>query len=145
MVNSLALEASPLKTRENSERYGSLRNFSVYLTEHKNFDPFIMYCIMANTFLLGFVWYMQPDSYLGPLEKLNYTFLVIFSIEALLKIVAQGFDYFEDKWNRFDFSIVFLTWIIITLFMFGIGQEVEILGTILRTLRIMRIFRMIQK
>ena len=62
-----------------------------------------------------------------------------------MKIVAQGLDYFKDSWNRFDFLIVFLTWIIIILAWFGIGQDIEMLGTILRTLRICRVFRLINK
>jgi len=52
------MDANPTKRREGSEGYGSLRNCTVFITEHKNFDPFIMFCIMANTLVLGLVWYM---------------------------------------------------------------------------------------
>ena len=47
-----------------------------------------MICIMANTFILGFNWYMQPESYEKPIEIINYTFMAIFTIEAILKIIA---------------------------------------------------------
>ena len=34
------------------------RNWCISLTEHRYFDMFIMICIIANTFVLGFNWYM---------------------------------------------------------------------------------------
>jgi len=39
--------------------YTAVRNFNIVVTEHRYFDTFIMVCIMGNTFVLGFVWYMQ--------------------------------------------------------------------------------------
>ena len=37
--------------------YSALRNFVIRVTEHRAFDQVIMICILANTFVLGFVWY----------------------------------------------------------------------------------------
>ena len=39
--------------------YTAFRNLNIHVTEHRYFDTFIMVCIMGNTFVLGFVWYMQ--------------------------------------------------------------------------------------
>ena len=115
------------------------------MTEHKSFDMFIMLCILGNTFILAFNWYMQPENFLGPIEVVNYTFMIIFTIEAVVKIIAQRTLYFKDSWNLFDFTVVFLTIVILTLNWAGIGKDLEILGTILRTLRIGRVFRLIKK
>ena len=76
---------------------------------------------------------------------MNYTFVVIFTIEAILKITAQGCYYFQDSWNLFDFMIVVLTIVILSLNFVGVGEKLEILGTVLRTLRIGRVFRLIKK
>ncbi|XP_032955552.1 voltage-dependent L-type calcium channel subunit alpha-1S isoform X2 [Rhinolophus ferrumequinum] len=50
---------------------------------------------------------------LGPREKLEYFFLIVFSIEAAMKIIAYGFLFHQDAylrsgWNVLDFIIVFL-------------------------------------
>ena len=48
-----------------------------------------------------------------PQEKLEYFFLVVFSVEAAMKIIAYGFLFHQDAylrsgWNVLDFTIVFL-------------------------------------
>ena len=121
------------------------RNWCIILTEHRFFDLFIMICILANTFILGFNWYMQPESYKDPIEVINYIFMAIFTIEAIVKIIAQKKEYFRDNWNLFDFTVVVGTIIILTLNWVGIGDSISIFGTILRTLRIGRVFRLIKK
>lgn len=40
---------------------------------------------------------------------INYVFAVIFTIEAMIKIIANGSNYFKDNWNKFDFLIVVAT------------------------------------
>ena len=69
-------------------QFSKLRNLMINITEHRNFDTFILICILANTFVLGFNWYMQPQSYKDVLEIFNYTFMIIFTIEAICKIIA---------------------------------------------------------
>lgn len=71
--------------------------------------------------------------------------MTIFTIEAIVKIIAQKLAYFKDNWNIFDFTVVVGTLIILTLNWAGIGDSIAILGTILRTLRIGRVFRLIKK
>ena len=76
---------------------------------------------------------------------INYIFVTIFTIEAIVKIIAQKTDYFRDSWNIFDFTVVVATLIILILNWSGVGKNIEIMGTILRTLRIGRVFRLIKK
>lgn len=54
----LALAIKP-KVKLEVQGNGKIRDTMITLTEHKWFDLFIMVCILANTFVLGFVWYMQ--------------------------------------------------------------------------------------
>ena len=42
-------------------------------------------------------------------ETINYVFLVIFLIEAALKLVSMGTMYYKDPYNVFDFSILSIT------------------------------------
>ena len=109
------------------------------------FDDFIMYCIMANTFVLAFQWYEQPESMKKYIELFNYVFVAIFTLEAVIKIIALRCIYFDDAWNRFDFFIVVSTAIVLVITWSGIGDSIEILFTIIRTLRICRVLRLIKK
>ena len=122
-----------------------VRDYCIYLTDHKNFDNFIMICIMGNTFILGFVWYMQPESFDTPIEIINYFFMLVFTVEAIIKIIAHKTHYFKDAWNKFDFSVVVLTAIILIITWAGVGKDLAIMGTIVRVLRIGRVFRLVKK
>ena len=48
---------------------------------------------------------MSPE-YSFVLDILNYFFTTVFAIEAFLKIIANGWNYFGSNWNRFDFFVV---------------------------------------
>ena len=109
-----------------------------------------MACIFLNTVVLAVKWYMMPESVISVVEILNYIFMVIFTIEAIVKIIAMRSKYFRDGWNIFDFVVVLLTAIILGLSWIGpkFGLEVGNLGvtsTILRSLMISRIFRLVKK
>jgi len=79
------------------------------------------------------------------IEIINYTFAVIFTIEAAIKIIALKKQYFNDSWNIFDFTIVTVTLIFLILkileipIIFGNGAN------ILRIIRIGRVFRLARK
>lgn len=48
------------------------------------------------------------------LHTLDYAILLIFTVEAAIKILAEGNNpgnYFKDPWNLFDFTIVLICWL----------------------------------
>jgi hypothetical protein len=76
---------------------------------------------------------------------LNYSFIVIFGIEIILKVIANGFyigkeAYFKSGWNKIDLFLVIISSIdvIITLVAKNSSQILRLLR-ILRTLRPLRI------
>lgn len=65
--------------------------------------PFVSSFAAVLIFILGFVLDLQ--------EIAEYVFLVVFTIEAILKIIAYGFlfhpgAYLRNGWNILDFVIV---------------------------------------
>ena len=80
------------------------------------------------------------------IEIANYAFTIIFTIEAIIKIIALGFrSYFKNSWNIFDFLVVVVSYIFFICGFFvsaSIGPKV---ATIARAFRIGRIFRIIKK
>ena len=127
-----------------------LRDFCLDIVTHDFFDKFILGCIVLNAIVLASNWYMMPESVTTIVDILNYIFMVIFTLEAIIKITAMRSKYFKDGWNVYDFTVVVLTAVILLLTWLGpyINLEVGNLGvtsTILRTLRIGRVFRLVKK
>lgn len=69
--------------------------------------------ILANTFVLALKWYAMPEEVVTMNEYLNYTFSIIFTGEAIIKLIAMEKNYFKDSWNIFDFIVVVGTWMVI--------------------------------
>ncbi|KAM5301400.1 voltage-dependent L-type calcium channel subunit alpha-1S [Glossophaga mutica] len=93
-----------------------LRKACISIVEWKPFETIILLTIFANCVALAVYLPMPEDDNnalnLG-LEKLEYFFLVVFSVEAAMKIIAYGFLFHQDAylrsgWNALDFIIVFL-------------------------------------
>ena len=89
-------------------------------------------------------WYGQPPKYTEILEWVNFAFSVVYTVEAIIKLLVLRRYYFKDNWNVFDFIIVVASWID-----FILGYlEVVSLGdaiSVFRTFRIARVFRMIKQ
>lgn len=117
------------------------------LVKHVVFEYFIMGCILGNTIVLCISWYGISDQTTHVTEILNYVFMSIFAVEALLKIVALDKHYFSDSWNNFDFIVVCLTLVVLILEnsgITGIGKQASILRS-LRILRVLRIFKNLKR
>ena len=71
--------------------------------------------------------------------------MIIFTVEAVIKIIALRKAYFSDSWNIFDFIIVVLTLLILILEVLGITVGFGSGATILRALRIGRILRLLKR
>ena len=70
-----------------------------------------MLCIILNTVVLALSWYDQSSEMKFVLDIFNYIFAGIFTIEAIIKLIAFGKRYFKDGWNVFDFIIVIGTFV----------------------------------
>jgi hypothetical protein len=79
------------------------------------------------------------------IEIINYFFSAIFTVEAVIKLIALKKKYFKEMWNIFDFIVVIGTWVVQIILKLDTGVDLKILGTLLRTLRIGRIFRIVKR
>ncbi|XP_075394260.1 voltage-dependent L-type calcium channel subunit alpha-1F isoform X2 [Tenrec ecaudatus] len=91
-----------------------LRQSCISIVEWKPFDILILLTIFANCVALGvYIPFPEDDSNTAnhSLEQVEYIFLVIFTVETVLKIVAYGLvlhpsAYIRNGWNLLDFIIV---------------------------------------
>ncbi|XP_075986928.1 muscle calcium channel subunit alpha-1-like isoform X2 [Anticarsia gemmatalis] len=91
-----------------------LRKVCIDIVEWKPFEWMILTTIFANCIALAvYTPYPASDSNYTNwvLEKIEYVFLVIFTGECVMKIIAYGFvmhagSYLRNGWNLLDFTIV---------------------------------------
>ncbi|XP_014393701.1 PREDICTED: cation channel sperm-associated protein 1 [Myotis brandtii] len=97
-----------------------LRKMLSVLTQSLFFDAFIFIVVCLNIIMLvaqtfavvevrGAWYFMVFDS----------IFLSVYVVEALLKIISMGLDYFYDSWNILDFFIVAMAALEFTLVQFN--------------------------
>jgi len=123
----------------------ALRNFCIQFCQNDKFDQFILICIFLNTILLTIKWYDMPTTLVLVIEYMNYVFMFIFTVEAIVKIIALKSRYFKDSWNIFDFVVVIGTLLVLVVSFFDIGIDLGVQSTILRSLRIGRVFRIVKR
>ena len=70
------------------------------------FDLVIMTIIVLNMIQMGCLFEGAPNSWLDILSFSNAIFTFIFITEAVLKLIAFGWSYFDNSWNNFDFFVV---------------------------------------
>ena len=79
------------------------------------------------------------------LEIINYVFLGIFTLEMILKLIGYGRSYFMDGWNLFDFFIIISSYVSLILDLLIEGLNIGSSASVIRTFRISRILRLINK
>uniref|UniRef100_A0AAR5PWD0 Voltage-dependent L-type calcium channel subunit alpha n=1 Tax=Dendroctonus ponderosae TaxID=77166 RepID=A0AAR5PWD0_DENPD len=91
-----------------------IRKMCIDVVEWKPFEWLILMTIFANCVALAvYTPFPNGDSNTtnAYLEKIEYIFLVIFTAECIMKIIAYGFlmhpgAYLRNGWNLLDFTIV---------------------------------------
>jgi len=137
--------------------YGPNRMYLHTIIMSKYFDLAIAAVIGVNVLTMAMEFYAMPRELDYALEVFNFFFTAVFTLEAIMKIVAMGFKpYFSDRyaqsfrnapshvhpfsWNQLDVGIVFLS-------IGGIVMEkmhtgaIPINPTIIRVMRVLRIAR----
>ena len=89
----LTFTKKPVK-RLNVEEMHWLRKICVKVSQHKFFEVFILVAILTNTIVLANYYFMIPEDELKIQEFINYVFVGLFTIEAVIKIIAQKRAYF---------------------------------------------------
>ena len=100
-----------------------LRKWCIIITEKRGFELFILSSILVNTVVLGSHHFMIEDDAVQIIQSINFFFVSVFTLEALMKIVAQKLDYFRDQWNLFDFIVLLATLVMLVPLSLGYGND----------------------
>lgn len=101
----------------------------------KEFDSAIMLLILLNT--ISMCISTDTKEVVEILDTVDLVFLILFTVEMVLKLLAMDIKYFKSNWNRFDCFLVVIGWV-------GISGAIGPVASLLRLLRIARIFRLVR-
>jgi voltage-gated sodium channel len=117
--------------------------FCKRLAETTSFQRFITAVILFAGVLVGMETYPAfHERFAGPMHLLDQAVLAIFTLEIVVKMVAEGqrpWRFFRDPWNCFDFLVVAASFM-----PFGGGQAIVVLRLV-RLLRVLRLVRALPK
>lgn len=105
-----------------------------FLTGNAIWDGIILLAIIANAAILGYDAHYGPDNpYHDLIEQWNMYFLYLFTVELVFEFFAQGPSrYFRNGWNIFDVLVVGISYL-------AVNPAISAL----RTLRVVRVFRLV--
>lgn len=96
-----------------------LRKFAIYVTTHRWFDILIVLTILANCITLAMitnVFDLETGEKIEPsydfyIDRIEYAFLAIYTIELVMKVLAKGlilnkYSYLRNRWNILDMVVV---------------------------------------
>uniref|UniRef100_A0A4X2KU58 Sodium channel protein n=1 Tax=Vombatus ursinus TaxID=29139 RepID=A0A4X2KU58_VOMUR len=111
------------------------------------FDIFVITLICLNMIIMM----AETDSPEGPdlqkarlLEALNLVFVVIFTVECLLKIFALRKFYFANGWNLFDCVVVVLSVVSLMVSLLESSKAIPFPPVLFRVIRLARIGRILR-
>ncbi|CAF1300247.1 unnamed protein product, partial [Adineta steineri] len=112
------------------------------VTTNQKFDIFIMICIFLNMVSMCLEHYNQSQTFTRILGYFNHSFVILFTIECLMKLIALNLKYFTIPWNVFDFIIV--TASILEQTLGEIMTQFVVNPTLLRVFRVARVGRILR-
>lgn len=93
-------------------RTNRFRVFLFRLAENQYFDFFIIFIIIFNSIVLAFALSLDLiTTGFDFMDVIEYIFVVIYTLESLIKIIAYGFfrgekSFLKDTWNKLDFLVM---------------------------------------
>ena len=141
-IQKLISGAKPSRYPQPPEDKGRGAVFKLVVSD--GFDVFIMSAIMVNILFMSMNHVDMSKTWILILFIANCLFTSLFACEAALKLYAFGVnEYFKDSWNDFDFVVVIFS--IIGILMDVLAKKGLPIISLLRVLRVARIFRLIPK
>ncbi|XP_073796599.1 sodium channel, voltage gated, type V-like, alpha b isoform X1 [Danio rerio] len=119
-----------------------VQGFFFDLVSKQAFDILIMLLIILNMVTMMVETDEQSPSIKHILDCINLVFIVIFTSECILKIIALRCYFFTVSWNIFDFVVVILS--IVGIVLADIIEKYFVSPTLFRVIRLARIGRILR-
>jgi len=141
-VKTQKIVGSLKPTRRHQMPGHTIRQFFFKIVENSIFDLCIVGCIFVNTLTMAMQHKTQSDAFTLFLSIADYFFCFVFTLEAIFKMIALGWRYFTEGWNRFDFVIVIATDVSLIINLVT-SVSVGPIAQVVRSFRVGRIVRLL--
>ncbi|KAL9928146.1 muscle calcium channel subunit alpha-1-like isoform 1-T2 [Glossina fuscipes fuscipes] len=122
------------------------RVFCHRLCNHSNFGNLILCCIMFSSAMLAAENPLKAEASRNlVLNKFDYFFTAVFTVELLLKLIAYGFVLHDGAFCRSAFNLLDLLVVCVSLVSIGFSSNAISVVKILRVLRVLRPLRAINR
>ncbi|XP_062389380.1 sodium channel, voltage-gated, type I-like, alpha [Sardina pilchardus] len=119
-----------------------IQGFVFDLITKQGFDILIMVLIFLNMVTMMIETDEQSNEKEQILVKINLVFIVLFTSECVLKMIALRHHYFTVSWNVFDFIVVILS--VVGMFLAEVIEKYFFSPTLFRVIRLARIGRILR-
>ena len=116
--------------------------FCYDLSENQKFEVVITIIILLNMVQMSMEHDGATDEFNHAMFIANLVFTVIYTFEAVLKIIGTRRFYFYKSWNIFDFVIVVFAWLGIIIDKITVNSVID--PSILRSFRVFRVARILR-
>eukprot|EP01065_Artemidia_motanka_P034980 TRINITY_DN4294_c4_g1_i1.p1 TRINITY_DN4294_c4_g1~~TRINITY_DN4294_c4_g1_i1.p1 ORF type:complete len:1838 (+),score=725.27 TRINITY_DN4294_c4_g1_i1:34-5547(+) len=127
------------------------RRLAVVVVAHSYFEAAVNTAVVLNVAVLASEHYAQPEAWKDGAELVNDVLVMLFSLEALLKVLAytpRGF--WLNPWNRFDLLIVVISVVGVVVSKVTAAEaedssatDVGGVASVFRALRLLRLLRLL--
>ncbi|XP_063429093.1 sodium channel protein para-like isoform X4 [Mytilus trossulus] len=112
------------------------------LVTNQAFDIGIMIVIMLNMLTMTLEHHNMTETFSTVLQYINMSFIIVFTVECVLKLLALRWFYFKVPWNVFDFVVVVLS--ILGVAIKDAMEALLVPPTLLRVVRVFRVGRVLR-
>ena len=117
--------------------------YSCYkIYSHSFFQIFIFIVVIINLIIMTLSFEGSDLIYIDILDSISSVCVLIFTLEAIIKIIALKDFYFKDAWNKFDFLVVLIG--ILELLIILSIENLTNIGGLLKTLQVIKILRVVR-
>nr|5EK0_A Chain A, Chimera of bacterial Ion transport protein and human Sodium channel protein type 9 subunit alpha [synthetic construct]5EK0_B Chain B, Chimera of bacterial Ion transport protein and human Sodium channel protein type 9 subunit alpha [synthetic construct]5EK0_C Chain C, Chimera of bacterial Ion transport protein and human Sodium channel protein type 9 subunit alpha [synthetic construct]5EK0_D Chain D, Chimera of bacterial Ion transport protein and human Sodium channel protein type 9 sub len=112
------------------------------IVESSFFTKFIIYLIVLNMVTMMVEKEGQSQHMTEVLYWINVVFIILFTIEIILRIYVHRISFFKDPWSLFDFVVVIIS--IVGMFLADLIETYFVSPTLFRVIRLARIGRILR-
>ena len=108
------------------------------------FEDFTTFLIVTSSLCTGLVAFGDSDRKTNILNYFNATFIALFCVEIVLKVLAMKMKFFQSGWNLFDCAVAFGSALGNILNSALSEGEYGALASLIRLMRVIRLFRLVK-
>lgn len=128
-----------------SGKFLNLRRACLSLILSSWFDTVILVCILINIGFMCTKHVGESESWTEIQAAVNLVFSLVFNVEMIVKLIPLGFrKYFKDRFNIFDFVVVWITNVTMILAAAGAMDSGGSVAPVARAIRITRVLRLLR-